>query len=137
MPELRSAHSQEGFRAVTEESSGSRHYVSWHALGEAIACYEAALAHALRRQQFGQPLAAFQLVQAKPVRMLGEITKALASRYPARPAARSSSRPSWMTRSWALVISPSMRTSLAWTSWNAASGWPNCCRRNAWASAAS
>ena len=68
--------SQGGFRAVTEILSRSRHYVSWHALGEAIACYEAALAHAFRRQQFGQPLAAFQLVQAKLVRMLGEITKA-------------------------------------------------------------
>jgi glutaryl-CoA dehydrogenase len=65
-----------GFRTVAQILSGSRHYVAWHALGEAIACYEAALAHALRREQFGQPLAAFQLVQAKLVRMLGEITKA-------------------------------------------------------------
>ena len=67
---------QGGFRAVAQILSGSRHYVAWHALGEAIACYEAALAHAQCRQQFGQPLAAFQLVQAKLVRMLGEITKA-------------------------------------------------------------
>jgi glutaryl-CoA dehydrogenase len=67
---------QGGFGVVAQILSASRHYVAWHALGEAIACYEAALAHAQQREQFGQPLAAFQLVQAKLVRMLGEITKA-------------------------------------------------------------
>jgi glutaryl-CoA dehydrogenase len=67
---------QGGFRAVAQVLAISRHYVAWHALGEAIACYEAAHAHALRREQFGKPIAAFQLVQAKLVRMLGEITKA-------------------------------------------------------------
>ena len=67
---------QGGFRAVAQVLTISRHYVAWHAIGEAIACYEAALAHALRREQFGKPIAAFQLVQAKLVRMLGEITKA-------------------------------------------------------------
>ncbi len=65
-----------GFRAVAQVLTISRHYVAWHAIGEAMACYEASLAHALRREQFGKPIAAFQLVQAKLVRMLGEITKA-------------------------------------------------------------
>jgi glutaryl-CoA dehydrogenase len=63
------------FRAVTELLHRSRHYVAWHALGEAIACYEIALDYAKHREQFGKPIAAFQLVQAKLVRMLGEITK--------------------------------------------------------------
>jgi glutaryl-CoA dehydrogenase len=67
---------QGGFRAVAQVLSASRYIVAWHALGEAIACYEAAHCHALRREQFGKPIAAFQLVQAKLVRMLGEITKA-------------------------------------------------------------
>lgn len=67
---------QGSFRAVAQVLTISRHYVAWHAIGEAIACYEVALAHALRRQQFGKPIAAFQLVQTKLVRMLGEITKA-------------------------------------------------------------
>jgi glutaryl-CoA dehydrogenase len=67
---------QGGFRAVAQVLTISRHYVAWHAIGEAIACYEAALTHALRREQFSKPIAAFQLVQAKLVRMLGEITKA-------------------------------------------------------------
>jgi glutaryl-CoA dehydrogenase len=67
---------QGGFRAVAQVLSATRYIVAWHALGEAIACYEAAHCHALRREQFGKPIAAFQLVQAKLVRMLGEITKA-------------------------------------------------------------
>jgi glutaryl-CoA dehydrogenase len=67
---------QGGFQAVAQILSSTRHNVAWHALGEAIACYEAAHAHALRREQFGKPIASFQLVQAKLVRMLGEITKA-------------------------------------------------------------
>ena len=64
-----------GFSAVARILSTTRHNVAWHALGEAIACYEAALAYALRREQFGKPIAAFQLVQTKLVHMLGEITK--------------------------------------------------------------
>ena len=42
--------------------------------GLATASYELALAHALRREQFGQPIAGFQLVQDKLARMLAEIT---------------------------------------------------------------
>jgi glutaryl-CoA dehydrogenase len=64
-----------GFGAVAAVLSASRSGVAWHALGEAIACYEIARVHVLRREQFGKPLAAFQLVQAKLVRMLGEIAK--------------------------------------------------------------
>jgi len=64
-----------GFRAVAELLHRTRHNIAWHALGEAIACYEIARDYALRREQFGRPIAGFQLVQAKLVRMLGEITK--------------------------------------------------------------
>jgi glutaryl-CoA dehydrogenase len=65
-----------GFRAVADILSKTRHNVAWAALGEATACYEAALAYAQKREQFGKPIAAFQLTQAKLVRMLGEIAKA-------------------------------------------------------------
>ncbi|MBA2598843.1 MAG: acyl-CoA dehydrogenase family protein [Chloroflexia bacterium] len=65
-----------GFGAVAEMLSLARQSAAWHALGEAIACYEIARDYALRREQFGKPIASFQLVQAKLVRMLGEITKA-------------------------------------------------------------
>jgi glutaryl-CoA dehydrogenase len=65
-----------GFRTVADILSKTRHNVAWAALGEAIACYEVTLAYAKQREQFGKPIAGFQLVQAKLVRMLGEITKA-------------------------------------------------------------
>ena len=65
-----------GFGAVAGVLGLARHNAAWHALGEAMACYEIALAYALGREQFGKPIASFQLVQAKLVRMLGEITKA-------------------------------------------------------------
>ena len=45
-----------------------------HPSGLATAVYELALAHALEREQFGQPIAGFQLVQDKLSRMLAEIT---------------------------------------------------------------
>jgi glutaryl-CoA dehydrogenase len=65
-----------GFRTVAEILSRTRHNIAWAALGEAIACYEIALAHATRREQFGKPIGSFQLVQQKLVSMLSEITKA-------------------------------------------------------------
>ena len=64
-----------GFRSTAALLCKARHNAAWHALGEAIACYEIARDYALRRQQFGKPIAAFQLTQIKLVEMLGEITK--------------------------------------------------------------
>ena len=52
----------------------TRYTVAWRALGVALAAYEAALAYAKQREQFGRPLASFQLVQDKLSRMVGEIT---------------------------------------------------------------
>jgi glutaryl-CoA dehydrogenase len=52
----------------------TRYTVAWRALGVALAAYEAALDYAKRREQFGRPIAAYQLVQDKLSRMLGEIT---------------------------------------------------------------
>lgn len=65
-----------GFRHVAEILRITRHHVSWTALGEAMACYEAALEHARTREQFGKPIGSFQLVQEKLVEMTTEITKA-------------------------------------------------------------
>jgi glutaryl-CoA dehydrogenase len=65
-----------GFSNVAEILFKTRHHVAWAALGEAIACYEAALTYAREREQFGRPIASFQLVQSKLVRMATEITKA-------------------------------------------------------------
>ena len=52
----------------------SRYGVGWDALGQATDCYEIALAYAGHREQFGQPIASFQLTQHKLVAMLNEIS---------------------------------------------------------------
>ena len=48
--------------------------VAWQAVGCAMGAYEHALAYAKEREQFGRPIAGFQLVQDLLVRMLGNIT---------------------------------------------------------------
>lgn len=63
-----------GFRDATKVLVGGRLGIAWGALGHGLACYEAALAYTKERQQFGKPLAAFQLVQEKLARMLAELT---------------------------------------------------------------
>ena len=53
---------------------GTRSICAWGALGHATAGYEAALSYAKRRQQFGKPLAGFQIIQQRLVRMLADLT---------------------------------------------------------------
>ena len=62
------------FTDVSTVLDRTRYTVAWRALGLATAAYELALAHALRREQFGSPIAGYQLVQDKLARMLAEIT---------------------------------------------------------------
>jgi glutaryl-CoA dehydrogenase len=52
----------------------SRYGVGWDGLGQASDCYETALAYAKEREQFGKPIASFQLVQQKLVEMVNEIS---------------------------------------------------------------
>ena len=54
----------------------ARYGIAWGAVGAAMACYGTALEYAKNRIQFEAPIASFQLVQAKLVKMLTEITKA-------------------------------------------------------------
>ncbi len=54
----------------------ARFGIAWGAVGAAMACYEIALEYAGSRIQFEAPIAGFQLVQSKLVKMLTEITKA-------------------------------------------------------------
>src|ERR1700751_2136825 len=56
--------------------SQARVGVAWGVIGAAIDCYETALGYAKSREQFGRPIAGFQLVQEKLVWMVQEITKA-------------------------------------------------------------
>ena len=51
--------------------------VGWTALGNAIGAFDAALAHADERRQFGRPLARFQLVQDLLVRSEMNITSSM------------------------------------------------------------
>ena len=53
----------------------ARYGIMWGAMGAARDAYEVALAYALERRQFGQPIASFQLTQAKFADMVLEITK--------------------------------------------------------------
>jgi glutaryl-CoA dehydrogenase len=65
-----------GLRAPLSCLSQARVGVAWGVIGAAIDCYETALAYAKSREQFGRPIAGFQLVQEKLVWMVQEITKA-------------------------------------------------------------
>jgi glutaryl-CoA dehydrogenase len=52
----------------------TRGTVAWGALGHAMAAYDIALTYAKQRHQFGRPLASFQIVQDRLVKMLAEVT---------------------------------------------------------------
>jgi glutaryl-CoA dehydrogenase len=54
----------------------ARFGIAWGALGAAMDCYDTALRYAKEREQFGKPIAGFQLQQKKLAEMLTEITKA-------------------------------------------------------------
>ena len=54
----------------------ARYGIAWGAIGAARSCYQCALDYTKSRKQFSRPLAGYQLVQAKLVKMLTEITKA-------------------------------------------------------------
>ena len=54
----------------------ARYGIAWGVIGAAMDCYDTALRYAKERQQFGRPIAAFQLQQKKLAEMITEITKA-------------------------------------------------------------
>ncbi|MCS7121139.1 MAG: acyl-CoA dehydrogenase [Archaeoglobaceae archaeon] len=64
-----------GLRTALSCLDQARFGIAWGAIGAAIDCYETALNYAKERRQFGAPIAAYQLIQAKLVDMLAEITK--------------------------------------------------------------
>ena len=59
----------------------ARYGILWGAVGAARACYETALEYSKTRQQFGKPIASFQLTQEKLVNMLLELNKAALVAY--------------------------------------------------------
>ncbi len=62
------------FADVSQCLTKSRQSIAWDATGHAVSAYECALAYVTRREQFGKPLAAFQLIQDKLAHMLADVT---------------------------------------------------------------
>ena len=62
------------FKDAARVLVATRVNVGWSALGHATAMFEAALAYARQREQFGKPLAAHQMVQERLAQMLDEVT---------------------------------------------------------------
>ena len=66
--------SARSYRDTASILRATRYGVAWEAVGHAMAAYEIALGYTKERIQFGRPIAGFQLVQAKLVKMLAELT---------------------------------------------------------------
>jgi glutaryl-CoA dehydrogenase len=64
-----------GFRSIAQCLNYARYGVACGALGSAIACYQVAQEFARNRDVFEKPIASYQLVQDRLVRMIMEITK--------------------------------------------------------------
>ncbi|MFB9905721.1 acyl-CoA dehydrogenase family protein [Allokutzneria oryzae] len=74
VPEANRLQRINSFRDVAEILRATRGGVAWQALGVMVGAYELALSYAKEREQFGRPIARFQLVQDLLVRSLGNIT---------------------------------------------------------------
>jgi glutaryl-CoA dehydrogenase len=64
-----------GLRAPLSCLSEARFGIVFGAVGAARACYEAALDYSVTREQFGKPIGAFQLTQAKLAQMLLKVNQ--------------------------------------------------------------
>ena len=70
-----------GLKSAFQCLNPARYGVACGALGSAIACYQVARSFSVSRQVFRKPIASYQLVQDRLVRMLIEITKAQLLNY--------------------------------------------------------
>ena len=64
-----------GLKAPLSCLTSARFGIAWGALGVALDCYDSALRYTTQREQFGKPIAGFQLQQKKLAEMITEITK--------------------------------------------------------------
>ncbi|WP_267420432.1 MULTISPECIES: acyl-CoA dehydrogenase family protein [unclassified Curtobacterium] len=78
VPESRRLQRATSFRTTAEVLRLTRTEVAWQAIGIAVGAYDAALAYARERIQFGKPIAAHQLVQDLLVKSLANITASIA-----------------------------------------------------------
>ncbi|MCZ2857725.1 acyl-CoA dehydrogenase family protein [Blastococcus sp. VKM Ac-2987] len=65
------------FKDVNRVLKLTRGGVAWNAVGCQMGAFEAALAYAKEREQFGRPIAGFQLIQDLLARMAGNVTASL------------------------------------------------------------
>ncbi|MGW0802406.1 acyl-CoA dehydrogenase family protein [Nonomuraea sp. NPDC002799] len=77
VPEANRLPNATSFRDTAGILRRTRSGVAWQAVGVMLAAYEIALDYAKEREQFGRPIAKFQLVQDLLVRMLGNATASL------------------------------------------------------------
>jgi glutaryl-CoA dehydrogenase len=77
LPESAVLPGAKGLRGPLSCLAEARYGILWGALGAGRACYEAALDYAMSREQFGRPIAGFQLTQQKLVGMALELNKGL------------------------------------------------------------
>ena len=78
VPEERRLQRITSFRDVATVLRLTRCEVAWQAVGVSVGAYEAALAYAKERVQFGKPIVAHQLVQDLLVRSIANITTSIA-----------------------------------------------------------
>jgi glutaryl-CoA dehydrogenase len=74
VPEENRLQNDTSFKDTARVLRMTRGFVAWEAVGCQMGAYENALAYAQTREQFGKPIASFQLVQDLLVRMIGNIT---------------------------------------------------------------
>ncbi|MFY8132400.1 MAG: acyl-CoA dehydrogenase family protein, partial [Bacteroidia bacterium] len=65
----------EGLKGPLGCLDSARYGIAWGVVGAAMDCYDSALKYSLQREQFGKPIASFQLQQKKLAEMVTEITK--------------------------------------------------------------
>lgn len=73
VPEANRLQNCNSFKDVNKVLAATRGGASYEAVGHAMAGFEIARSYALQREQFGSPLAAFQLVQEKLATMLSDV----------------------------------------------------------------
>jgi glutaryl-CoA dehydrogenase len=77
VPEADRLQEARSFRDTAEILRRTRSGVAWSSVGVMLAAYEIARRYAVEREQFGRPIAKFQLVQDLLVRMVGNVTACL------------------------------------------------------------
>jgi glutaryl-CoA dehydrogenase len=74
VPDANRLQAGKSFRDVARVLRATRYMVGWASTGCQMGAYEAAVAYAQQRTQFGKPIAAFQMVQDHIAKMLGNVT---------------------------------------------------------------